>query len=58
MADKYDQMRDELSKMTMGELKEIAKREGITLGYASARKTTTVNEIVSWRRSRDLRERQ
>ena len=58
MIDKYDQMRDELSKMTMGQLKEIAKREGITLGYASARKTTTVDEIVSWRRFMDLRKRQ
>lgn len=53
----YDAMRDELSAMTMAQIKEVAKSEGITLGYAAARKSTAVEEIIMWRRSRDMRKK-
>jgi len=46
----YDAMHDELSKLTMAQLKQIARDEGICLGYDAARKDTCVNAIVSWRR--------
>ena len=50
----YNKMRDKLSKLTMKELKQIARDEGICLGYAGARKNTTVNEIVSQRQYREF----
>lgn len=49
----YETMRAELSRLTMRELKQIAKDEGICLGYDGSRKTTTVNAIVSQRRYRE-----
>ena len=54
----YDTMRADLSKHTMKQLREIARAEGITLGYDAARKDTAVAAIVSSRRHREyLRER-
>ena len=38
---------EELSRMTMRELRALACEEGICLGYAGSRKDTAVNEIVS-----------
>ena len=37
--------RERLEKMTMKEIKAVAKDEGITLGYDGSRK-----EILEWRR--------
>ena len=57
MDDKYAAMRADLANHTMKQLREIAKREGITLGYDASRKDTTVAAIVSNRRHREyLRE--
>lgn len=42
--------RERLEKMTMKQLKEIAKDEGITLGYDGSRKAGAVKAIVDWRR--------
>lgn len=50
----YEVMRSDLSRLTMRELKEIAKREGICLGYDGSRKENTVEAIVSQRRHREL----
>lgn len=48
--DRWDAMREELSRMTLKELRVLAKRDGICLGYAASRKDTCVAEIVSSRR--------
>jgi threonine aldolase len=51
-------MRADLSAKTMKQLREIARAEGICLGYDGARKDTAVAAIVSQRRHREyLRER-
>lgn len=42
--------RERLEKMTMKQLKEIAKTEDICLGYDGSRKTDTINAIVNWKR--------
>lgn len=47
--DRWDAMREELSRMTLKELRALAKRYGICLGYAASRKDTCVSEIVSSR---------
>ncbi|MBR4687083.1 MAG: hypothetical protein IKP01_02115 [Bacteroidales bacterium] len=49
----YDKMRDQLSRMTVKQLRKIARDEGICLGYSGATKAGTVNEIVSQRRHRE-----
>lgn len=54
MSDKWDEMRDQLMGLSMKELKAIAKEEGICLGYAASRKDSTVGEIVTYRRNREL----
>ena len=54
----YDAMRADLARRTMKQLREIARAEGICLGYDGARKDTAVAEIVSVRRHREwMRER-
>ena len=50
----FDEMRDELARKTMKELRAIAKAEGISLGYEASRKDTTVAAIVTWRRHAEL----
>ena len=50
MEDKYAQMRMDLANHTMKQLREIARAEGICLGYDGARKETAVAAIVAWRR--------
>ena len=47
-------MRERLMKLTLKQLKQIAKDEGITLGYAGSRKDTCAAEIVAQRRHRAL----
>ena len=51
----WDEMRERLMGLTTKQLKQIAREEGVTLGYAASRKDSTVAEIVSQRRSRALR---
>lgn len=47
-------MRERLMGLSMKQLKQIAKDEHITLGYAASRKDSTVAEIVAQRRGRAL----
>lgn len=49
----YEKMREELSRMTMKELRQIARDEGICLGYAGSRKYSAAAEIASQRRYRE-----
>lgn len=42
--------RERLEKMTMKEIKEVAKDEGICLGYDGSRKADAINAIIEWRR--------
>lgn len=42
--------RERLEKMTMKELKAVAKDEGISLGYDAARKANAIGVILEWRR--------
>ena len=51
----WDEMRERLMGLTTKQLRQIARDEGISLGYAASRKDTTVAEIVSQRRHRALR---
>ncbi len=51
----WDEMRERLMGLTTKQLRQLAKDEGITLGYAASRKDTAVGEIVSQRRARALR---
>ena len=50
----WDEMRERLMRLTTKQLRQIARDEGIALGYAASRKDTTVAEIVSQRRHRAL----
>lgn len=51
----WEEMRERLTRLTLKRLKQVARDEGITLGYAASRKDTTVAEIVSQRRIRAIR---
>lgn len=42
--------RERLEKMTMKEIKAVAKDEGITLGYDGSRKANAIGLILEWRR--------
>ena len=42
--------RERLEKMTMKEIKAVAKGEGISLGYDAARKANAIGLILEWRR--------
>lgn len=42
--------RERLEKMTMKEIKELAKDEGISLGYDGSRKANAIGSILEWRR--------
>lgn len=48
-------MKAELSKLTMREIKAIAKEEGICLGYDGARKDTAIAAIIANRRENGSR---
>ena len=54
----YEEMRAELSKLTVKELRAIARAEGICLSYSGATKAGGVGEIVSQRRYREMMERE
>ena len=42
--------RERLEKMTMKEIKAVAKDEGICLGYDGLRKENAIGLILEWRR--------
>lgn len=42
--------RERLEKMTMKEIKAVAKDEDIALGYDGARKSNAIDSILEWRR--------
>lgn len=42
--------RERLEKMTMKEIKAVAKDEDISLGYDAARKENAIGLILEWRR--------
>lgn len=42
--------RECLEKMTMKQLREVAKNEGICLGYDGLRKADAVIAIIEWKR--------
>ena len=42
--------RERLEKMTMKQLRAVAKDEGIALGYDAARKANAIGLILEWRR--------
>lgn len=52
--DKWEEMRQELSHLTVKELKQLAKDEGICLGWDACRKDSTVGAIVSHRRHMEM----
>ena len=43
--------REELEAMTMGELKALAKDIGCSLGYSAARKSSVIDDIMSYQRN-------
>ena len=54
----YDAMRADLARRTMKQLREVARAEGICLGYDGATKRGTVDAIVGQRQYRErMRER-
>lgn len=48
----WEDMRQRLMKLTTKQLKQLAKDEGICLGYDASRKDSMVRSIVSSRRQR------
>lgn len=42
--------RERLEKMTMKQLREVAKNEGVCLGYYCSRKADAVIAIIEWKR--------
>ena len=52
----WEDMRQRLMKLPLKQLKQIARDEHITLGYAASRKDSCVGEIVSQRRHRCIEE--
>lgn len=42
--------RERLEKMTMAQIKEVAKSEDIRLGRGRRRKADAINAIVNWKR--------
>ena len=51
----WEDMRERLMGLTLKQLRQLAKDEGISLGYAASRKDSAVAEIVTQRRHRALR---
>ncbi len=42
--------RERLEKMTMKQLREVAKNEGVCLGHYCSRKADAVIAIIEWKR--------
>lgn len=51
----WDEMRESLMGLTVRQLRQIARDEGICLGYAASSKNETIGEIVGTRRHRAMR---
>lgn len=49
----WEARRAELSRMTVRELRQLARAEGVCLGYAASRRASAVDEIVAWERWRE-----
>ena len=49
----WDAMARELSRLTVRELRKVARDEGICLGYDGSRKAMALQAIVAWRRHRE-----
>lgn len=47
---------DGLERMTMKQLRELAKAEGVCLGYDGSRKSTAIEAIRVFRQTKRLRE--
>lgn len=54
MNQKEAEDRERLEKMTMKEIKAVAKDEGITLGYDGSRKENAIDLILEWRRFKGM----
>lgn len=50
----YDKLHEELARKTSKELRQIARDEGICLGYDASRKSSMVNAIVSGIRYKEM----
>ena len=50
MNQKEAEDRERLEKMTMKQLREVAKNEGVCLGYYCSRKADAVIAIIEWKR--------
>lgn len=44
--------RERFEKMTMSQLKAVAKDEGVCLGYCCSRKADAILAIIEWKRFR------
>ena len=53
MNQKEAEDRERLEKMTMKQLREVAKNEGACLGYYCSRKADAVIAIIEWKRFKD-----
>lgn len=54
MSDKWEEMRDELERLTLKQLRALAKNDGITLGYDASRKDSAISAIITARRYQEL----
>ena len=54
MEDQWEHMRERLMGLTLKQLRQLAKDEGVCLGYSASRKDSTVAEIVGMRRRRAM----
>lgn len=50
MNQKEAEDRERLEKMTMKQLREVAKNEGVCIGYYCSRKADAVIAIIEWKR--------
>lgn len=55
MEAEWEQMRERLMRLTVKRLRQLARDEGVCLGYAASSKDLTVAEIVGMRRRRAMR---
>lgn len=54
----WEDMRQRLMRLTVKQLKQLAKDEGICLGYDACRKDSMVGNIVSSRRHRCIEQKE
>lgn len=51
---RYEDMRAELMRLTVGQLREVCCEEGVCPGYEASRKSSLVDAIVTHRRHAEL----